>query len=229
MFQRLRKLLTSVPSITVVGLVSAYLLVGFFVLPAVLRWQLGKQIAAGGYVLQVGDLRFDPLRLRLEVDRVSLTDRSGAPVLGFDNLMVDLEWRSITDRAWTIADSRLLAPMPRIDRAKDGSHNFSALLAQFVSDAPEHTTQGTTVPPVRLELLLLTDGRIGWLDQQLEQPLASAPSPGFARPPEEVRGNLGAARPFLVSRIAPLHLQLFGLSTAGSNSGSRMPRRAWYR
>ena len=38
MLQRLRQLLTSVPSITVVGLLSAYLLIGFFVVPALLKW-----------------------------------------------------------------------------------------------------------------------------------------------------------------------------------------------
>ncbi|MCZ4315602.1 DUF748 domain-containing protein [Comamonadaceae bacterium G21597-S1] len=195
MLQRLRQLLTSVPSITVVGLLSAYLLIGFFVVPAVLKWQLESQLAERGHAMRVGAVRFDPLRLRLEVDQLALADGQGEAMLGFDHLMVDLEWRSIIDGAWTIADSRLLAPRVRFDRARDGSHNFSALLAQFVSDAPDPPDDeaGTALPALRLARVVLVDGRIEWLDRMLEQPL--------------------------VSRITPLQLELYGLSTLADAPG----------
>ena len=195
MLQRLRKLLTSVPSITVVGLLSAYLLIGFFLVPALLKWQLESQLADRGHAMRVGAVRFDPLRLRLEVDQLALADGQGEPMLGFDHLMVDLQWRSIIDGAWTIADSRLLAPTVRFERARDGSHNFSALLAQFASDPPEAPDDAADagLPALRLARVVLVDGRIEWLDRMLEQPL--------------------------VSRIAPLQLELRGLSTLADPPG----------
>ncbi len=192
--QRLRKLLTSVPSITVVGLMSAYLLVGFFLLPAVLKWQLEKQLSERGHVMHVGAVRFDPLRLTLEVNDLALADAQGAVMAGFDHLAVDLEWRSMTDRAWTIADARLLAPHVRIDRARDGSHNFSALLAQFAGTEPDSARDDSAgLPSLRVQSLQLANGRLEWFDQMLEQPL--------------------------VSRIVPLQVQLHDLSTLADEQG----------
>ena len=195
MLQRLRQLLTSVPSITVVGLLSAYLLVGFFVLPAVLAWQLEKQLVERGHALQVAAVRFDPLRLTLEVDDLSVADGQGEPMLGVDHLMVDLQWRSVVDRAWTIADVRLLGPRVRFERGRDGKHNFSDLLAQFASDEPEAGQQddASVLPPLRLHQLHLWNGQVEWLDRLLEQPL--------------------------VSRIVPLHVHLADLSTLADAPG----------
>jgi hypothetical protein len=193
MFKRLRKLLTSTPSITIVGLVSVYLLAGFFLLPAVLKWQLEKQFADRGHTLHVGAARFDPLRLQLELDNVALSDSTGAAMFGFDNLMVDLDWRSIIDRTWTIADSRLLGPKLRVDRARDGRHNFSALLDQFASSEPVDDTADGSLPPVRIERMVLTNGRVEWFDQMLEQPL--------------------------VSRVTPLHMELHAVSTRAGSPG----------
>ncbi|MCB2041816.1 MAG: DUF748 domain-containing protein, partial [Rhodoferax sp.] len=195
MLQRLRQLLTSVPSITVVGLLSAYLLIGFFVVPAVLKWQLESQLAERGHAMRVGAVRFDPLRLRLDVDQLALADGQGEAMLGFEHLMVDLEWRSIIDGAWTIADSQLLSPRVRFERARDGSHNFSVLLAQFRSDAPDapDDTADSAMPSLRLAHVVLVDGQFEWRDKMLEQPL--------------------------VSRIAPLQLELHGLSTLADAPG----------
>ncbi|MCW5642981.1 MAG: DUF748 domain-containing protein, partial [Rhodoferax sp.] len=195
MLQRLRQLLTSVPSITVVGLLSAYLLIGFFVVPAVLKWQLESQLAERGHAMRVGAVRFDPLRLRLDVDQLALADGQGEAMLGFEHLTVDLEWRSIIDGAWTIADSQLLSPRVRFERARDGSHNFSALLAQFRSDAPDAPDDAadSAMPSLRLAHVVLVDGQIEWRDKMLEQPL--------------------------VSRIAPLQLELHGLSTLADAPG----------
>lgn len=195
MIQRLRKLLTSVPSMTVVGLLSAYLLVGFFVLPVALRWQLEKQFADRGYVLQMGDLRFDPLRLRLEVSELSLAEVTGTRLLAFDVLMIDLQWRSIVDRTWTIADSRLVAPKLHFVRAKDGSDNFSDLLDTFAPNPPEDSTKDKdlTLAPLQVDRFMLVKGQIEWLDLMLEQPL--------------------------VSRVMPLQLELHGISTKDTRMG----------
>ena len=195
MILRLRKLLTSVPSITVVGLLSAYLLVGFFALPAVLRWQLEKQFADRGYLLQVGDLRLDPWRLRLEVDNLSLAPTTGAKLLAFDNLMLDLQWRSIIDRTWTIADSRLEALTLRFDRAKDGGNNIGDLLATFGPAPQDRSAKDDTItlPPLQVQRFVLTQGQVEWLDQKLEQPL--------------------------VSRVTSLQAELHQLSTRGSPVG----------
>ena len=167
MFNRLRKLLTSKPSITLLGLTVVYLVLGFWVLPAVLQWQLEKQVAQRGHVLRIEAIRFDPLRLELHVDGLALTDGKGEAMASFAHLAVDLEWRGIIDGAWTFADARLVSPRLRLALAPDGSHSFSDLMAQFASEATPVDNTPTQVPRLRVALTHISDGRIEYFDQSL--------------------------------------------------------------
>ncbi len=106
-------------------------------MPAALKWQPEKQPAERGLVMRVGAVRFDPRRRKFEVDDLALADGQGAANVGFDNLMINLEWRRITDRAWTIAQVRLPAPHVPIDRARHGSHHFSTLRMHFAGTEPQ--------------------------------------------------------------------------------------------
>lgn len=173
MFKKLRILLVSIPSITILGLVVVYLLLGFWGLPAVLKWQLEKQLAQRGHQLQIEAIRFNPLRLDLEVDAVALRDGQGQHMAGFAHLALDMRWRSIIDGAWTFADARLVSPRLRLDLAPDGQTNFSALIAQFASDPAPQDAAPTQLPRLRLALLAISDGAVEWFDQTLAPPLVT--------------------------------------------------------
>ncbi len=187
MLKRLGKFLTSVPSIAVVGLVSFYLVCGFLLLPAVVEWQLKKQVAALGHELQVADVRFYPLQLRLEIDQLSLADAQGARMAGFTQLVVDFEWRSIVDRAWTLSDAMLRAPVVRVELDKQGRSNFSDLIERLTG-ALGGQVEDTALPAVVLERVVVSNGRIEWCDRMLDPPL--------------------------VTRIEPLAIEIDGLSSA---------------
>lgn len=187
MLTRLRKILFSTPLRAAVGLVAAYLAIGFLLLPALARWQLEKQAGELGHVLRVGDLRFDPLALRLEVDDLALSDARGAALLAFKQLVVDLELRSVLDGAWTFSEARLQAPVLQLDFARDGRSNFDDLLARLGGGGDDAKKASTDLPPVLVRRLDLLDGRIEWSDQSLDEPL--------------------------VTRIAPLRVEVQDLST----------------
>lgn len=172
MFKRFRKILFSVPSMTVVGITAAYMLLGFLALPALVKWQLEKQIADRGHALQVSAVRFNPLELRVEVDRLELKDAAGKPMFSFAELVVDLQWRSIVDGVWTLADVRLHAPALSFELAKDGRHNFSDLVSRFAGTEPSEPSTGG-LASVLVERLLVSQGRIDYADQALESPLVT--------------------------------------------------------
>ena len=102
MLNRLRWILTRPPVIGGVAAVLLYLALGFLALPALLQWQLPKQVATRlDHHLQIGALRFDPLNFRLEADDVALSDAGGSLLIGLRQLQIDFELRSLVDRAWT--------------------------------------------------------------------------------------------------------------------------------
>lgn len=176
MLDRLRTILTSVPAITGVVLFVLYLLGGFFALPALVKWQVEKQVPGQlGHQIRVGDVRFNPLLFRFEVDDLALADPEGAPLLGFKRLLVDFELRSVIDRAWTFAEARIDAPILHLSVDKDGRHNFASLLERLPKSEPEKEDQG--LPRFIVQRVALTDGRLDFSDRQLDDPLVAQVKP----------------------------------------------------
>jgi hypothetical protein len=140
MVDRITRILFSVPVITAVALFALYLVVGFLALPALLKWQLEKQVRESlGHQLSVAQLRFNPLSFKFDADELALADGEGRPMLGFKHLHVDFELRSVIDRAWTFADATLDAPTLQFTLDKDGRHNFSALIDRLAGNDTEPT------------------------------------------------------------------------------------------
>ena len=173
MLKRLRRILTSAPVVGGVAALLLYLALGFLALPALLKWQLPKQVAAQlDHRLQIGELRFDPLKFRLEADDLALSDAGGSLLFGLRQLQIDFELRSLIDRAWTFSLLRLEAPELHFELQDDGRHNFSALLDRLAGD----TTAEPAPPSGELPRIVLTrgelvEGRIDFSDRQLDDPL----------------------------------------------------------
>ena len=115
MLNRLRKILFSLPVLTVAGLFVFYLLAGYLALPAALKWQAEKQVREKlGHGLSIREVHFDPLAFEFELHELTLSDAQGRPMLGLRRLFVEFEaWRSIVDRVWTFAAVTLDAPTLR--------------------------------------------------------------------------------------------------------------------
>ncbi len=158
--------------LSAVFLLALYLLGGFFALPAIVKWQVEKQVHAQlGHSISVGDMRFNPLLLRFEVDDLAFADPDGQPLLGFKRLLVDFELRSLIDRAWTFSEARLEAPVLHFALDKDGRHNFAPLLERLPESEPDQEDAG--LPRFIVQRLAVTDGRLDFSDQLLEEPLVT--------------------------------------------------------
>jgi hypothetical protein len=161
-------------SVIITGLLLAlYVLGGFFALPAIVKWQVEKQVSAQlGHSISVGDVRFNPLLFRFEVDDLALSDPDGQPLLGFKYLLVDFELRSLIDRAWTFAEARLEAPVLYFALDKDGRHNFASLLERLPESEPDQEADAG-LPRFIVQRVALSDGRFDFSDQLLEEPLVA--------------------------------------------------------
>src|SRR5579871_3592855 len=79
--------------IVTAAVLVVYALLGFWLVPRLVTSNL-HQIVHDRYHrdLTLGDVRFNPFTLRLEIDKFALPDGDGGPLLAFDRLTVRVAW-----------------------------------------------------------------------------------------------------------------------------------------
>ena len=146
------------------GAAGLYAAVGGWVLPHVLKTQLPAFAASHlDRKASVGELRFNPFTLRLEATDLVLAEADGAPLFAVQSLAVELQWRSLLRRAWTLAEVRLGAPSVQLAIDKNGSFN----LARLIDTLNRDRTDEPSTPPPRLviEHFVLAQGKLALHDR----------------------------------------------------------------
>ena len=128
MLKKITKTKTFWIATAVALLLGLYALVGFIVVPRVLRAQIMKQVPAiMGLTPAVGEIHFNPFTFRLVIDDFSLSEQGGDKLLGFRQLLVDFELSSLWHRAYTFAEIDLTAPSVNAIVKHDGALNLLEL------------------------------------------------------------------------------------------------------
>jgi hypothetical protein len=120
--------------------VGLYALLGFLLLPPVLKSVLTKQLAEQLHrETTIRKIYINPFLFTVEVEGFSLKNRDDSgPFLSFEALLLDFEAVSLVKGGPVLRDIRLKAPHLRVVRHEDQSYNFSDLLEEFGSTpAPE--------------------------------------------------------------------------------------------
>ena len=153
---------------------AAYSAAGFWLVPYVIKHQLPK-FAEKELARQasIADVRFNPFTLRLEADQIAFTEAasaagkggtSGAPLLSIGALAVQLEWKSIVRRAWSLAEIRITAPQAQLTITPDGKFNLAEVLATWQRNHPEKSEGG--MPRLVIAHFALEQGKVDWQDQK---------------------------------------------------------------
>ncbi|MGH8218281.1 MAG: DUF748 domain-containing protein [Steroidobacteraceae bacterium] len=120
-----RLLLTAAIVAVLVGL---YALAGFLAVPHVLRSELVSYIDTHYHRrLALGDIRFNPFTLTLDVRNLSLPDADGTPMVGAGLLHVELSIASVWRRAASFRDILIERPFAHVVVRPDGALNLAAL------------------------------------------------------------------------------------------------------
>jgi hypothetical protein len=115
-----------------VGLLAAYTLAGFWLLPLALKSQIPKYVQTElARQATVGAISFNPFTLRLQAQDLSLTEADGAALFSIGKLDLQLQWQSLTRRVWSFAEIRIAEPSANLTIAADGKFNVAELLATF--------------------------------------------------------------------------------------------------
>jgi len=146
------------------GAAGLYAAVGGWVLPHVLKTQLPAFAASHlDRKASVGELRFNPFTLRLEATDLVLAEADGAPLFAVQSLAVELQWRSLLRRAWTLAEVRLGAPSVQLVIDKNGSLNLARLIDTLNRDRADEPS--THPPRLVIEHFVLAQGKLALHDR----------------------------------------------------------------
>ncbi len=127
-------------------------------LPKIVEQQLHRQAQAGG-------ISFNPFTLTLEVKDFALKEHDGRPMVAFKHAVIDLEWRSLTQRAVVFGDIRLEAPALHFEISREGRLNLAALAGEQTSTPQEPNPSAT--PRVIIGDIQVEGGTIAFEDQRV--------------------------------------------------------------
>ena len=170
MKQTIRKVLTRKYLVISVAALLLYALVGFVIAPLVIRWYV-PQYAQQNLHCQAGveKIRINPFLFSLEIDRFSLRQADGSPLLAFERFFVDLEMSSLFHWAVVLRELDLDKPEIHLVIEPDGSINFEKL-----ATAPPQTAEPAPAEakpfPFILQDATLRGGRIAVADKRQSTP-----------------------------------------------------------
>ena len=146
------------------GLLAAYTVAGFWLVPLVIKIQVPK-FAQTKLARQatIGEVSFNPYTLRLEAQDLHLVEADGAPLFAIDKFAVELQWKSLLRRAWSFAEIRITAPSANLAIAPDGKFNLAELLATLERRPHEVST---SLPRLIIERFALEQGKADLRDRQ---------------------------------------------------------------
>lgn len=140
------------------GVFLAYSAAGFWLVPWLVKSQAREYVATTYQrELAIGEVRFNPFTLALDVRGVALPDSDGRPMLEFDRFFVNFQAISLFRRAWSFEEIILDRPGARLVVRPDGTINF-AYLARLQSAPAEPEPADAPPPRLYIERFAVTSG-----------------------------------------------------------------------
>ena len=168
MHQRVRELwLRAVPpnqrklAIILASLLVVYTLVGFLVVPWIVKGQIQKQAPLRLHrQASVQKVRFNPYTFETRLIGFDLWDRDGTPLVAWDTLLVNFDLVSLVDRAWVLHEIRLVRPVLVARILKDRSPAIADLVVPDSTTPVVHDTTPSRPPRLKIDLLSVRAGEI---------------------------------------------------------------------
>jgi hypothetical protein len=150
-----------------VVLVLLYAIVGFFIVPRLIRSQIVSQTRGRLHrEARVDDVRFNPFTLTTTIAGLRIVDRDDADLLRLERLRVNFELSGIFRRAWRFSEIRIERPDLSARILSDGKPSVADLLSGDPASAgPEpKASEPFTLPRVIVDRLTLNGGVVRFTD-----------------------------------------------------------------
>ena len=159
-------------------LIGVYAIAGFVAAPKILRSELIENLQKSlGLTPVVGEIRFNPFLLQLEIKDFSLPDAGGKKMVGFGRLFVEFRIASLWHRALMFRDIEIGDPYLFAAVARDGGLNLLALRSKAPPPAAAQPGPQQPLPAVRIGSFSVTHGLVTYDDLSRETPFSTRLEP----------------------------------------------------
>jgi hypothetical protein len=143
------------------GMLLFYALIGFLILPPIIRNVAVKQLTRQlGRDVSIAQVKINPFVLSATVDGLLIKDTNGEPFVSWDEVYVNFQLSSFFGKAWVFKEISTTKPFVSVRMNRDGSFNFSDILAKFSANAaPAATAPKSPGEPLILHVDRLHIGR----------------------------------------------------------------------
>jgi hypothetical protein len=139
-------------------LLLAYAVVGFLILPPVIRSVAAKQLSRQlNREVSIEKVKINPFVLSCTVRGLLIKDADGQPFVSWDEVYVNFQLSSFLGHAWVFKEISTSRPFVRVQMNQDRTFNFSDILAKFATNAPA-AAPGTPARPLILHVQRLHIG-----------------------------------------------------------------------
>ncbi|HUA68015.1 MAG TPA: DUF748 domain-containing protein [Candidatus Saccharimonadales bacterium] len=154
------------------SLLLAYAIVGFLILPPIVRAvavkQLSKQLDRE---VSIQKIKINPFALSTTIRGLLIKDKDGQPFISWDEVYVNLQLSSFFGHPWVFKEISVTKPYIRVQINKDYTLNFSDLVAKFSTNAPSAKPKTPPEPlALRVGRLQITGASASFTDLTTREP-----------------------------------------------------------
>lgn len=156
--------------------VAAYTVIGFLLLPPVIKWQLEKQLPTiTKRIAKVRQVRTNPWTLSLTIRGLQLLEPDGSRFASWEEFYANFQLSSLFRWAWTFDEIHLNEPYGHILLQTNGVFNFANMFEKSQSSAEKKTDKA--VPRTCVFLLSITNGCVELADLTRRKPFSTVYTP----------------------------------------------------
>jgi hypothetical protein len=177
------------------SLVLLFTVVGFFVLPPIVKSQLQKRLSAElGRRVTVEKVRLNPYTLSATLERFAIHEPDGTSVfVGWRRLHVNVGGLASIWKEWALSEIVLEGFTASVAIKPDASLNFSDILAKVSPPGVTPPPKSKPSRPIRVGSLRVSDARLDFSDTSASRPFATTVGPmTFALTEFRTSGERGA-------------------------------------
>ncbi|MGQ0694506.1 MAG: DUF748 domain-containing protein [Nitrospiraceae bacterium] len=163
--------------------VGLYAVIGFLIIPSILRSKLESILTEQlNRPVAIREVLFNPFALSLTVRGFTIDEQDNSPLLGFEELYVNVELASLVNQALTFSAIELQQPYVVAEVRKDGRLNLQELRpsasashppSDQTSPVPPEEAQEEGLPGVIIELLHIDRGIVEFHDDSKPTPFTA--------------------------------------------------------
>jgi len=122
----------------ILGLLLFYAVTGFFILPPIIRSVAVKQLSQQlGREVSIRQVSLNPFAFSTTIRGLLIKDKDGEPFVSWDEVYVNFQLSSFLGHPWVFKNISVTGPFIRAQLNRDGTFNFSDLIAKFApTNAP---------------------------------------------------------------------------------------------